>query len=195
MSVYQNEARMRAWACDRMGKILDRKRYPVLFAAIDAPKRNDRLTLTQLGLLRLLLDSEWRPERDPMTQESYGVSACLSKIEIAEVLNVSTSAVQRARERINKMVHRGALGDDAVSKKLGLILISDIGYCFRPNLGDTDRARAYSRKQLNGQADVHVSNIALADERDGEANRDRAHRARFEALTPSEREQLMASVS
>lgn len=195
MSVYKNEARMRAWACERLCKILDRDRYPVLFAGIDAAKKKDRLTLPQLGLLRLMLDSQWRPDRDEKTQERYGTSAYLGKPEIAEVLGVSTRTVGKAREAINKMVRKGALDGDEVSSKLGLILFSDFGYCYRPNLGDTDLARNHSRKQINGQNEAHAINIGIADEKDDESNRDREHRARFDALTPSQRERLMAQVS
>lgn len=193
MSVYRNEERMRAWACERMSKILDRNRYPLLFAAIDAPRKKDRLTRTEMGLLRLLCDSDWRPDRDENTQERYGCSAFLSKGEIAEVIGVSSRTVGKARENINRLVRKGAAKDDDVSRKLGLILFSDFGYCYKPNLGDTNLARVHSRKQLRGQSEVHTANIKLADEKDSDALRALEHRARFEALTPLEQERVLAA--
>lgn len=191
MSVYKNEARMTAWACERMDRILDRERYPTLFSALDAPKRRDRLSLTQLGVLRLLLDSEWRPDRDEKTQQRYGMSACLTRSEISEVLGVSTSTVATAVRKMNVIVRRGAAATDIFTSKVGLILFSDLGYCFTPGLGDAQRSRAYSGKQLSAQSNSHMSNIRLADDKDNESKEDAEILARIQSMTPAERVRLV----
>lgn len=193
MSVYKNEVRMRAWACERLERILDKDRYPTLFKAIDAPKRNERLTLTQLGVLRLLLDSEWRPDRDEKTQQRYGMSACLTRMEISEVLGVSSSTVSQSVRGINVIVRRGALKTDTFTSKVGLILFSDLGYCFTPGLGDTARSRTFSSKQLSAQSTAHSSNIQLADEKDVEAEQDAEVMAKIRAMSPAERMRLVAT--
>lgn len=194
MSVYKNETRMRAWACERLERVLDRDRYPTLFASIDAPKRKERLTLTQLGVLRLLLDSEWRPDRDEKAQQRYGMSACLTRLEISEVLGTSTSTVATAVRKMNILVRRGAAKTDTFTSKVGLILFSDLGYCFTPGLGDAQRSRAYSNKQLSAQAHSHRSNIQLADDKDQEGREDAEILARIQSMTPAERVRLVKAV-
>ena len=191
MSVYRNDVHMRSWACERMEIILDKDRYPTLFAAIDAPKRSKRLSLTQLGVLRLLLDSRWRPDRDEKTQLRYGMSACLNRAEIAEMLGVSSSAVSRSVRGINTLAMKGAQKSDIEVRKLGLILFNELGYCFKPNLGDTDRSRSFSRKQLSGQVQAHSSNLQLADEKDRVDAEDAEILARIQSMTPAERIRLV----
>jgi hypothetical protein len=191
MSVYRSEEQMRAWARERLPRILDRERFPRIFEAIDAPRQRDRLTITQLGVLRLLLDSRWRPDRDEKTQERYGTSACLMKAEIAEVIGVSSSAIGRAAQAINSLARSAAREDDKVTREFGLILFSDRGYCFSPGLGDTQRARDFSGKQLRSQSEAHVSNIRLADKKDAETEEDEAIMERIKAMTPAERERLL----
>lgn len=193
MSVYKNEIRMRAWACERLERILDKERYPTLFKAIDAPKRKERLTLTQLGVLRLLLDSEWRPDRDEKTQERYGMSACLTRMEISEVLGVSSSTVSTAVRSINVVVRRGAIKTDTFTSKLGLILFSDLGYCFTPGLGDTARSRSFSGKQLSAQSTAHSSNMHLADDKDSDEKQDAEVMAKIRSMSPAERMRLVAT--
>lgn len=195
MSVYQNAERMREWARARLHRVLDQERYPAIFAAIDPPRQRDRLTATQLGVLRLLLDSEWRPDRDAQMQARYGTSACLTKAEIGEVVGRSSSAVGRAIGDLNRLARRGAAMSDTLVKKVGLILFTDLGCCFRPNLGDTDRARSYSRKQLDGQSSAHLRNIETANDKDDAARIDEEVRNEFERMTPEERRQLMRTLT
>ena len=195
MSVYQNAERMREWARIRLERVLDRDRYPQIFKAIDPKRARGRLSGTQLGVLRLLLDSEWRPDRDPSTQARYGTSACLTKAEIGEVVGRSTSAVGKAISHLNILARQGAAENDTLVKKVGLILFTDLGCCFRPNLGDTNRARSYSTKQLGSQSSAHLNNIDIANDKDSAQRVDDEVRNEFERLTPEERRQLMRSMT
>ena len=188
MSVYQSEKGQQEWAERDLKQYLDAAEYPLLFAALRAPKRSARLSRVDLGVLRVLLTGQ----RAGDDEVDRALLSSMTREQIAEIVCCHPSSVNRSVRRLNRLVRQGArLGTDA--RKNGLILFHDKGYpqIKQPKLGDVKRSRGYSERALVPQVEAHQGNIALADEIMPSAI-EREQFMRFRQLSPVQRAALLA---
>jgi hypothetical protein len=184
VSYYRSETLLREWAESTLHRYLDPREYPLVFGSLRSPKKSNRLTRVDIGLLKIMLDN-FRPERSTIEQVRYAESNAVRLSEIADTLHCAVTTVQRSKKRINKLVKDGArIGTDA--RKNGLLLFHDMGICIRATFWDAIRARAYSELMGVSSLDAHVTNIALSDEKKHGIKITEELVTQFRSLSPAE---------
>lgn len=192
MSYYLSDTLLRNWAHGNLKRYLDPREYTLIFDRLHSPKRSERMTRIELGLLKLTLD-DYRPQRSENEQKAYAESNAISMVEIADTLGCHVSAVRRAKSRLNDLAKRSERGG-IKARSNGLILFHDLGVCVKATFWDAIRAKDYSETQANSQIEAHSSNIGLADEKRHGLKIEQENVAKFAALTPTEQAELLARV-
>ena len=192
MSYYNSHKLLQDWAEKYLKQYLAPAEYPKIFAALRSPRRSDRLSRVELGILKILLE-DYRPERGVDEQKRYAESMAIKLSEIADALHSTVSTVRKARKRINRLVKAGAL-DGSGARKHGLILFHGMGTMIKATFWDAVEAKRYSEVMGDAQLETHGANAALADEKrhDIKLRRDRVEK--FNALSPAEQDRLLAQL-
>lgn len=192
MSYYNSDRLLRDWAEKFLKQHLNPHDYPNVFGALRSPKKSQRLTRIEIGVLKLLLE-DYRPERSVVEQKRYAESNAIKIPEIADTLNCNVSTVRRAKDRINKLVKSGAPHGSG-ARKHGLILFHGMGTMIKATFWDAIEARRYSEKMGDAQIESHSSNMALADEKKNDVRLNEERVRRFRSLSADQQEALLKAL-
>lgn len=151
------------------------------YSAVHKAVRNRRLSRVALGLLKILYEHGANDPKHPFTR-------AVTKRELADRLGCTAGSIADAVNRINALVVESAAAG-TMGKQWGLIWRNDCGVGIHPGIGDIQRAKDMSDKQIDGSTRTWTQNKKTADEAAPEETA--ALVAQIERLSPEQRRDLI----